>query len=132
MNRRRRLLAGLAAMLIAGCAATDSAVKNARGQGFKRTYRQPYDRVYAALLAVIAERKLTIVEQDPAQGLLVLHSPGTVASERIGVFLTANNERSTTVEVVAKAVVSSTLAPDWAARLHGDLEQALAPRRPVQ
>jgi hypothetical protein len=131
MNRRRALLAGLAALLAAGCA-TDSAVKNARGQGLKRTYRQPYDRVYAALLAVIAERKLTIVEQDTAQGLLVLHSPGTVASERIGVFLTANNERSTTVEVVAKAVVSSTLAPDWAARLHGDLEQALAPRRPVQ
>ena len=130
MNRRR-VLGAIAAVLIAGCA-SDESIRKARGQGVKRTYRYPYERVYAALMAVAAARKLTVVETDQAQGVVILRADGAVSGELIGVFFTANNERSTTVEIVAKATVSRTLAPDWVGRLHGDLEQELAPRRPVQ
>jgi type IV pilus biogenesis protein CpaD/CtpE len=130
MNRRHFLGLAAIALLGAGCA-TDSAVRNARGTGLKRTYRQPIDRVHAALLVVAAARKLTVVEEDKAQGFVLLHEDGSLSGDRIGVFLVANNERSTTVEVVTRAGLSGIPVPDWAGRLQGDLEQELTPRRPV-
>ncbi len=132
MNRRGFLRAApaLAAALAGGCA-TDSGVLNARGSGLKRTYRQPYDRVYAAVLVVATGRKLELVEQDRAKGVLLLREDGSLSGDRIGVFVTANNERSTTVEVVARSGMAGFPMPDWAGRLHGDLEQELTPRRPA-
>ncbi len=131
MKRRIFLAMAMAALLGAGCA-TDSAVRNARGTGLKRTYRQPIDRVHAALVVVAARRKLEVIEEDRAQGVMILREDGSLSGDRIGVFLTANNERSTTVEVVTRAGFSGIPVADWAGRLQGDLEQELTPRRPVQ
>ena len=129
----RRFFLGLAAAALAGVGCTtESGVRNARGTGLKRTYRYPMDRVYAALLVVVAGRKLEVVEQDRAQGFVLLREGSGLSADRIGVFLTANNERSTTVEVVTRGGLSGIPVPDWAGRLHGDLEQELTPRRPVQ
>lgn len=121
-----------AAIVLAGCASVES-VKDARGQGVKRTFRQPYEAVYEAVLNAATRRKLELVEQDRAAGSVVLSGPASWTSlgERIAVFVTRGNEKSTGVEVVSKPVGGAlTFPPDWPAILFGDIEQELTPRRP--
>lgn len=122
------MLACAALVAAAGCATVDS-VKEARGQGIKRTYRQPYELVYQAALKAASGRKLQFVEQDAAAGRLVLSHGATWGSlgERIAVFVTRLGERSTSVEIVARAVFTPlNFPPDWPALLFGDIEAELA------
>ena len=129
---RTWLCAWCAAIVLAGCASADS-VKDAQGQGVKRTFRQPYEAVYQAVLNAAARRKLELLEQDRAAGRLVLSGAASLTSfgERIAVFVMRGNERSTTVEIVSKPVGGVlTFPPDWPALLFGDIEQELTPRRP--
>jgi hypothetical protein len=121
-----------AAIILAGCVSVDS-VKDAKGQGVKRTFRQPYDAVYEAVLNAAAKRKLELVEQDKAAGRVVLSGPASWTSlgERIAVFVTRGSDKATTVEVVSKPVGGAlTFPPDWPALLFGDIEQELTPKRP--
>jgi hypothetical protein len=131
---RKTLLVLCAAIALAGCAAPSvESLRQTQGQGVKRTVRQPYDAVYEAVLGAIAKRKLELNEQDRANGRLVLSSDHTRTSfgERIAVFVTRNNDRSTTVEVVSKAAGSPlTFPPDWPALLFGDIDLELTVRRP--
>lgn len=123
-----------AAIALGGCATPSvESVKQAQGKGVKRTFRQPYEAVYEAAIAAAAKRKLELIEQDKAAGRIVLSSSGSRTSfgERIAVFVTRNNERSTTVEVVSKAAGGMfAFPPDWAALLFGDIDQELTVRRP--
>ena len=131
---RKSVLVLCAAIALAGCAAPSvESLRQTQGQGVKRTFRQPYDAVYEAVLAAVAKRKFESNEQDRAAGRLVLSSGKTRTSlgERIAVFVTRNNDRSTTVEVVSKAAGAPlTFPPDWAALLFGDIDQELTVRRP--
>lgn len=128
---RVALLLALGA-LTAACATVDS-VKDARGQGVKRTFRQPYDAVFDAALAAAAQRKLELVGQQRGEGRILLSSHpslGSMGGERIAVFVTRVNDSSTTVEVVAKPVVAAvSFPPDWPAVIFGDIEYELAKRR---
>lgn len=119
---------------LVACASVES-VGEGQGQGVKRTFRHPYDAVYQAALASAARRKLEVVEQDQAAGRLVLSAAGgwTSLGERIAVFVTRGGDRSTEVEVVAKPVGGLlTFPPDWPARLFGDIDVELTPRRAPQ
>lgn len=129
---RRRFLAA-AVLLLAGCASTES-LKQARGHGLKRTFRQSYDAVYDAVLTAAAARKLEVVEQDRKAGWVILSSArfSMDAGERIAAFVERNHERSTTVEIVTRAVLPGMVPEDWAAWLYGEMEQALAKSRPGQ
>jgi hypothetical protein len=129
---RKWLCVLCAAIVIAGCASVET-VKDARGQGVKRTFRQPYEAVYEAVLNAAARRKLELIEQDRAAGRVVLSGPASLTSlgERIAVFVTRDNDRSTTVEMVSKPVGGVlTFPPDWPPLLFGDIDQELTPRRP--
>ena len=86
---RKWLCVLCAAIVLAGCASVES-VKDARGQGVKRAFRQPYEAVYQAVLNAAAKRKLELVEQDRAAGRVVLSGPASLTSlgERIAVFVT--------------------------------------------
>lgn len=121
----------LVAALAGGCATVES-VKDAKGQGVKRSYRQPYDLVYQAAVNAAHRRKLEFVEQDRAAGLLVLSSgvSWTSLGERIAVFVTRVGDRATNVEVVSKPVGGViTFPPDWPGLLLGDIEAELAEAR---
>lgn len=127
-----RLLGGVVlALLLAGCASVDT-VRNAQGQGVKRTFRQSYDVVYAAALASAARRRLEVVEQDRATGRILLSSGASWGSlgERIAIFVTRAGSRATLVEIVSKPVLSTvTFPPDWPVWLFGDIEEELTPSR---
>lgn len=117
-----------AALLMAGCATTDS-VKDARGQGVKRTYRHAYEVVYQVALNTAFRRKLEIVEQNQPGGSMLLASGASWTSlgERIAVFVIRSGDRATTVEIVSRAVLPGvSFPPDWAGLLFGDIEQELA------
>ena len=120
------------AVLLAACASVEE-VKDAQGQGAKRTFRHPYEAVYQATANAVAKRKLEVIEQDRATGRFVLSNGGSRSSfgERIAVFLTRLNERTTSVEVVSKSVGGVlSFPPNWPALLFGDIDQELTVRRP--
>lgn len=126
----RRLAAVLLAAVIvgSGCATVDS-VKEAKGQGVKRTFRQPYDLVYQAAVNAATRRKLELVEEDRAGGRLVLShgASWTSLGERIALFVTRAGDRSTVVEVVSRPVGGAiTFPPDWPLILFADIESELA------
>jgi hypothetical protein len=122
-------LAGCGAL--AACASIDS-VKDARGKGIKRTYKQPYDEVYDATLAAAAGKKLELVSATRATGTVLLSSGASLGSlgERIAVFVSRLGDRVTSVEVVSRPVVSTlSFPPDWPMLLFGEIEEELAKRR---
>jgi hypothetical protein len=124
----KRLLAVACAALLIGCASVET-VKEAKGMGVKRTFRQPYDIVYQSVLNSATKRKLELIEQNRATGSVVLSSgpSWTSLGERIAVFVSRISGRSTTVEIVSRPVLSGvTLPPDWPALLYGDIEHELA------
>jgi hypothetical protein len=126
---RAAALAGCGSL--AACASIDS-VKDARGKGVKRTFKQPYDEVYAATLAAAARRKLELVSATPATGAILLSNGASLGSlgERIAVFVSRLGERVTSVEVVSRPVVSTlSFPPDWPILLFGEIEEELAARR---
>ncbi len=129
--RRLAVLACAALVFGSGCASVES-VKEARGQGIKRTFRYPYDPVFQAVLSAAARRRLELVEQDAAAGRVVLSGGASWTSlgERIAVFVTRTGGRSTRVEVVSRPVGGVvTFPPDWPALLFGDIEAELAEAR---
>jgi len=132
-RRATLLIAALcAAFPLAGCESADT-VRDARGKGIKRTFRQPFEAVYQAVLNAASERKLTVLEQDAAAGRVLLASSGNSTSfgEHIAVFVTRSGERATVVEIVSRAVAGVfSFSPDWPALLFGDIDQALTARRP--
>jgi len=125
----RALLAALAGALVLGACASPESVKQAQGQGVKRTFRYSGDAVFQALLTVGTRRKLEFVEQNRAGGVIVFSSGASLTSlgERIAVFITRASDRSTAVEIVSKPVGGAvTFPPDWPGILYGDLEHELA------
>ena len=126
---RAAVLAGCGSL--AACASIDS-VKDARGKGVKRTFKQPYDEVYAATLAAAARKKLELVSATRATGAILLSNGASLGSlgERIAVFVSRLGERVTSVEVVSRPVVSTlSFPPDWPILLFGEIEEELAARR---
>ena len=132
---RRAFLLGAAALAgcggLAACASIDS-VKDARGQGVKRTFKQPYDDVYVAALAAAARKKLELVGATRNNGTILLSHGASLGSlgERIAVFVSRLGDRLTSVEVVSRPVVSTvSFPPDWPSLLFGEIEEELAARR---
>jgi hypothetical protein len=133
--RRREFLRHAVALVgcgpLAGCASIDS-VKDARGKGIKRTFKQPYDEVYVATLAAAAARNLELVSATQATGAILLSHGASLGSlgERIAVFVSRLGDRVTSVEVVSRPVVATlSFPPDWPILLFGEIEEQLATRR---
>jgi len=128
----RCLAAVLAVCLAAGCASADS-LKQARGEGVKRTFRQPYDKVFAAAMSAADERKLAVVESKRKDGVILLTSGASLSSlggERIAVFVARLDDVETSVEVVVRPVVPGvSFPPDWPDLLFGEIEENLAEQR---
>jgi len=137
MNRRTsagRYAASIVviASLLAGCASFD-AVKQAHGQGVKRTFKQPYSVVFTAVMQAASRKNLEIVSSAPDSGTILLSgkaSLGSPGGERIAVFVIRLNDSATSVEVVARPVIPTvSFPPDWPELLFGEIEESLAEQR---
>jgi hypothetical protein len=109
------LAAAFLAVPMLGCTTVDT-VKEAKGQGAKRVYDAPYEKVFDAVLAAAAAKKLSVVETDRAARRVVLSHGVTLLSwgENVAVFLNPLSARSTEVEIVSKAVMTPlNFPPDW-------------------
>lgn len=108
-------LASFLVLLASGCASTET-VKEAQGQGVSRTYPYAFEPVYNATLAAANAKKLEVVENDKANGRLVLAHGVTLWSwgERIALFIKPTAANSTEVEIVSKPVLAPlNFPPDW-------------------
>src|SRR5688572_14084710 len=118
MGNRRLLLQvasiSLLAPILYACATVET-VQTARGSGVKRTFKQPFDEVYSAALTAAEKRKLQLIKDERSRGTILLSHGASFLSlgEHIALFLSPLGQRSTSVEVVAKPVVSAlSVAPD--------------------
>lgn len=135
MDRRAFLCAAMAASgmsLLGACSSADS-IKDARGKGAKRTYKQTYDEVFAAAMHAAEKKKLEIVSSVRDTGTILLSngaSLGSLGGERIAIFVSRVNDRTTSVEIVARPVVATvSFPPDWPNLLFGEIEEELTARR---
>jgi hypothetical protein len=113
--RISQLIIPLVALIVSACASTET-VREAQGEGATRTYAQAYEPVYSAVIAAAKAKELEIVENDKANGRLVLSHGITPWSwgERIAVFLKRMASDRTQVEVVSKPVLAPmNFPPDW-------------------
>jgi hypothetical protein len=113
--RIRLLLTAMLGLFLLACTTVDT-VKEAKGQGAKRTYDAPYEQVFDAVLAAAAARKLQVVEADRAAKRVVLSHGVTWLSwgENVAVFVTPLAARATEVEIVSKAVMTPlNFPPEW-------------------
>ena len=100
---------------ISGCASVET-VKEAQGQGEKRTYEFGYEKVFNATLQAAKEKKLTVIEDNKSTGQVVLSHGVTWWSwgERIALFITSIDSNTTQVEIVSKPVLAPlNFPPDW-------------------
>ena len=133
--KRRAFLQGsamLGAVTLLGACASAESLKEARGEGVKRTYREAYDAVYSAVLRAAPKRKLEIVSAERQSGVVVLASGPSLGSlgERIGVLLLRLGERATSVEIVVKPIVPTiSFTRDWPSLLFGEIEEEMTAQR---
>ncbi|HXZ53052.1 MAG TPA: hypothetical protein VEH51_13730 [Burkholderiales bacterium] len=121
------LIIPLTVFLLSACASTDT-VKEAQGQGVKRSYPYGYDRVYNAVLAAAKAKELEVTENDRAGGRLTLSHGVTALSwgERIAVFISRPSATSTEVEIVSKPVLAPlNFPPDWPKILFDQIDAEL-------
>lgn len=120
----------LAAFLNAGCSTLADA-KAARGSGVSKTYDQPYDAVWDAVLASVKESGLDLVSGDKGTGTVLAQRGMTAFSygENVAVFVDrVDGKVSTRVEVVNKRTLATNItAADWSTRLFATLDKKLAP-----
>jgi hypothetical protein len=129
--RVRLILSAVLALFLVACTTVET-VKEAKGQGAKRTYDAPYEQVFDAVLAAAATRKLQVVESDRAARRIVLSHGVTWLSwgENVAVFVTPLAARSTEVEVVSKAVMTPlNFPPEWDRILLEQIAVELARRK---
>ncbi len=122
----------LCAVTLLGACASAQSLKEARGEGVKRTYREAYDAAYSAVLRAAPKRKLEIVSAEWEGGVIVLASGPSLGSlgERIGVLLSRVGERATSVEIVVKPIVPTvSFIRDWPSLLFGEIEEEMTAQR---
>jgi len=125
------LMIPLLVAIVSGCASTET-VKEEKGQGVTRAYLYAYEPVYNATLAAAKTKELEVVENDKANGRLILSHGVTLWSwgERIAVFIKPLATNSTEVEIVSKPVLSPlNFPPDWQQILLDQIDVELRSRK---
>jgi len=101
--------------ILSGCT-TISDVSDSKGQGKTQTFNRSYDSVWKAAQNSIDGTGLRIVSSDKDTGTILSTNSRTLEAfgENVGVFVTSNNDSSTSVEVVSLKIVATNLqATDW-------------------
>ena len=105
------------AILATGCATTETGKPLQANNSASRVYSQPYERVYAAVLAAAKAEHLEVVEADTASGRIVLANPLTSVGwvETITVAVSRASAQSSEVKVISRRPLATTygLPPNW-------------------
>ena len=115
MLKRFSTLILVATAAVSGCTSMQE-VSEAKGNGVKRSYHQPYDVVWDSAVSAVASTELDVVEQEKQQGRILAKNGMTLDSygENVAVFVERESDTKTNVEVVSRSVVKSNItATDW-------------------
>ena len=118
-----------------GCA-TVATVQRSQGQGISRSYPYPFAVTFESARDALQELGIEIVEvmrsPDGHSGSIIGKKSLSLFSygERIAVFVSTQNERSTQVEVVSKRVLATNVfAKDWTQDILSTIANVLAHRQ---
>lgn len=126
--RRTAILAPLlaAAVALSGCS-TIADAKAAKGTGTVRTYNQPYDRVWDAVIAAVKATSLALVSENKSEGVILAQGALSAFSygENVAIYVEDVGGRvRTRVEIINKRTLATNiLAADWEGRLSSALDQ---------
>jgi hypothetical protein len=124
----KRLLAiSLGLCLLTACASIET-VKEARGEGSKKLYNYPFNKVHSATLSTARKQGLAILESNESEGRVLLSHGVTLLSwgERIAVFLKRVSDGATEVEILSKPVMAPlNFPPNWVSLLFNGLDEEL-------
>lgn len=114
-NTRRILITLLAVFLTTGCS-TLTDTKKSEGAGKRVTYSKSMDEIWPLTIYTLNDVGLDVIEENKPQGY-VLAKKGMSAfsyGENVAIFVKRIDNSTTSVEVVSKRVLATTVfAKDW-------------------
>jgi hypothetical protein len=112
---KRIMIVGFTTLLIAGCS-TLADTKKSEGVGKRVTYSKSIDEVWPLAILSLNDVGLDVIEENKSQGY-VLAKKGISAfsyGENVAIFVKKVDNSNTSVEVVSKRVLATTVfAKDW-------------------
>ena len=112
---KRIMIVGFTTLLIAGCS-TLADTKKSEGVGKRVTYSKSMDEVWPLAILSLNDVGLDVIEENKSQGY-VLAKKGMSAfsyGENVAIFVKKIDNSNTSVEVVSKRVLATTVfAKDW-------------------
>jgi len=116
MNIALKIITGITAVtLISGCS-TLADTKKSEGVGKRVTYSKSMDEVWPLAILSLNDVGLDVIEENKSQGY-VLAKKGMSAfsyGENVAIFVKKIDNSNTSVEVVSKRVLATTVfAKDW-------------------
>jgi hypothetical protein len=112
---KRIMIVGFTTLLIAGCS-TLADTKKSEGVGKRVTYSKSIDEVWPLAILSLNDVGLDVIEENKSQGY-VLAKKGMSAfsyGENVAIFVKKIDNSNTSVEVVSKRVLATTVfAKDW-------------------
>ena len=116
MNIALKIITGITAVtLMSGCS-TLADTKKSEGVGKRVTYSKSMDEVWPLAILSLNDVGLDVIEENKAQGY-VLAKKGMSAfsyGENVAIFVKKLDNSNTSVEVVSKRVLATTVfAKDW-------------------
>ena len=112
---KRIMIVGFTTLLIAGCS-TLADTKKSEGVGKRVTYSKSIDEVWPLAILSLNDVGLDVIEENKSQGY-VLAKKGMSAfsyGENVAIFVKKVDNSNTSVEVVSKRVLATTVfAKDW-------------------
>ena len=105
----------LSLILLNGCATLADA-RSAKGSGSVQVYDSSFEDVWDIVPKALTELGLTIAGENKSEGYILAQRGMSAFSygENVAVFVKKAGERNTSVEVVSKKAMSTTIfAPNW-------------------
>lgn len=124
-----KVLALFILLSLAGCS-TVSEMKETKGDGDARTFDNSFEEVWEAANYAVNAIPLPLVssDKDESSGTIIASTPARDISwgENIAVFVNAESENKTVVEVVSKpALATNIFAPDWTVPIFNNINRKL-------
>jgi predicted RNA-binding protein (virulence factor B family) len=104
-----------ATLLTTGCS-TLADTKRSEGEGRRVSYSKSMDEIWPLTVYALNDLGLDVIEENKSQGYLLAKKGMSLLSygENVAIFLKKVDNSTTTVEVISKKVLATTVfAKDW-------------------
>ena len=102
-------------LAVTGCSSL-SEIRNFEGEGKKITYQKNVDEIWPLVILSVNDLGIPIIETNKESGYVLAKRGMSVGSygENIAIFVKKQNESVTSVEIISKRRVATTVfATDW-------------------